>query len=60
MKFLVDSLPYYGGACPFLSNNLCIDFVYGECPIFWGEDKVCSDGNPHECEWLKEITHNEM
>ena len=39
MKFLVDSLPYYGE----------------DCPRFWSKYEVCSEHNRHECEMLKEV-----
>lgn len=54
MKFLVDSLPYYGEDCPMMLNNLCNE-SYGLCPREWDKEFVCSDDNPHECLWLKEI-----
>ena len=54
MKFLVDSLPYYGEDCPMMLNNLCNE-SYGLCPREWDKEFVCSDENPHECLWLKEI-----
>lgn len=51
MKFIVDSLPYYGERCPFFSICKTSSF---ECPRHWDKDTVCSDANPRECEWLKE------
>lgn len=51
MKFIVDSLPYYGGTCPFWSY---CDTIEEDCPRKWSKEKVCSPDNPHECEWLKE------
>ena len=54
MKFLVDELPYYGDLCPFWMNDICCSYD-DECPRFWNKYKVCSEDNPHECEWLKEI-----
>ena len=58
MKFLVDELPYYGGLCPFWMNDTCRPSD-DECPRFWDKYKVCSDDNPHECMWLKEINCDE-
>ena len=55
MKFIVDSLPYYGEPCPHswtLGGNCYSSDEY--CPRKWSKEKVCSDENPHECEWLKE------
>lgn len=49
MKFLVDSLPYYQEYCPFWCY--CSD---KDCPTMWAKEKVCSEDNPHECEWLRE------
>ena len=58
MKFLVDSLPYYGEDCPMMMNNLCnlcMFEIYRLCPREWDKEFVCSDDNPHECPCLKEI-----
>ena len=55
MKFLVDSLPYYGEDCPMMRNNLCMVESYRLCPREWDKEFVCSDENPNECPWLKEI-----
>ena len=55
MKFLVDSLPYYGEACTMLLNDLCMVESFRLCPRYWDKEFVCSDENPHECPWLKEI-----
>lgn len=52
-KILVDSLPYYGDACPF--QNVCCDYETDECPIFWDKYKVCSEENTCECRFLKEL-----
>lgn len=58
MKFLVDTLPYYGEVCPF-SNRFdapihCYSSVES-CPRHWDKYKVCSDENPRECELLREV-----
>lgn len=61
MKFLVDSLPYYGDTCPF--EYIC-NAEEKDCPRHWGKYKVtdenrnpheCENRNPHECEYLKEL-----
>lgn len=52
MKFLVDSLPYYGDECPL--TDICPTSEFG-CPRYWSKYKVSSADNPHECYWLKEI-----
>lgn len=53
MKFLVDQLPYYEGACPFWT--MCWHNTSKEhCPRFWDKYKVVSDENPHECDFLVE------
>lgn len=51
MKFIVDSLPYYGDICPFENLKICNQ---SDCPRNWSKYYVCSDKNPHECELLKE------
>ena len=57
MKFLVDSLPYYGESCPF--EEKCYERALAEgnndCPRYWSKYKVCSDENPGECRFLVEI-----
>lgn len=53
-KFLVDELPYYEGVCLLENKGLCYHSKE-ECPKYWSKDKVCSDDNPHECKWLKEV-----
>ena len=54
MKILVDQLPYYNDFCPFWM--MCRDHVDEEkCPIYWGKYKVCSDENPHECMFFREL-----
>ena len=53
MKFLVDSLPYYGEFCPF--EEKCYEKGHHDCPRYWSKYKVCSDENPGECEFLVEI-----
>lgn len=59
MKFLVDSLPYYGDWCPFANRfdmpNNCDDSGTDRCPRCWDKYKVCSEDNPNECYLLKEI-----
>lgn len=53
MKFLVDQLPYYDGACTFW--RMCWNNTSKEhCPRFWDKYKVTSDENPHECDFLVE------
>lgn len=59
MKFLVDSLPYYGADCQLWMHDMCCPYD-DECPRYWSKDKVCSEDNPHECWWLKEIEDGEM
>jgi len=51
MKFIVDTLPYYGDPCP-LEDNCYAD--KSDCPRNWNKYKVCSEENPRECWWLKE------
>ena len=53
MKFIVDSLPYYGEDCPF--EYRCGD----NCPRYWDKYFVTSVDNPHECEMLKEMAYCE-
>lgn len=59
MKFLVDSLPYYGEFCPF--KKLCYERAvvqgHNDCPRYWSKDKVCSDENPGKCEFLVEAVY---
>lgn len=56
MKFLVDKLSYYGDDCLFFMCCMCrAAGSRSECPRYWDKYKVCSEDNPHECEWLKEI-----
>lgn len=57
MKFLVDELPYYGDDCHMMLNNLCMIESTLLCPRYWDKEFVCSDENPHECPWLKEIVN---
>lgn len=59
MKFIVDSLPYYGDDCPFCVPEYdsiryigYVDRV--KCPRYWDKYFICSDDNPHECEYLIE------
>lgn len=60
MKFLVDSLPYYNDLCLLDMFNCCRYGHDDDCPRNWNKYKVCSEDNPHECEWLKEINVDEM
>lgn len=53
MKFIVDELPYYSDGCPLIT--VCHDSHRSICPRNWDKYKVCSDDNPHECLWLKEV-----
>lgn len=58
MKFIVDSLPYYGGSCPFAAfeNGKCPDKkLSSKCPRYWDKYRICSDENPHECQCLIEF-----
>lgn len=58
MKFLVDTLPYYGDYCPFSTQSdasACCFASDSECPRYWNKEKVCSNENPHECELLREV-----
>jgi hypothetical protein len=53
MKFLVDELPYYNDDC--ILADICEDrFSKKECPRYWDKEKVCSDTNPHQCNYLIE------
>lgn len=53
MKFLVDELPYYNNDC--ILADICEDrFSKDECPRHWDKEKVCSDTNPHQCNYLIE------
>ena len=60
MKFLVDSLPYYGEFCPFEEGCYERALVEGhsDCPRYWSKDKVCSDENPGECRFLVEVVYH--
>lgn len=58
MKFLVDTLPYYGENCPFSKHFDAPVHCYSSvvsCPRYWDKYKICSDENPHECELLREV-----
>lgn len=57
MKFVVDDLPYYGDDCPLMLSEWCKSSYESICPRFWDKEFVCSDENPHECPWLKEIVN---
>ena len=58
MKFLVDSLPYYGEFCPF--EEKCYERFrvqeHNDCPRYWSKDEVCSDEKPSECIFLVEVS----
>ena len=60
MKFLVDSLPYYGDDCPFNHGDswgyeLCpYRNNKDECPRYWDKEFICSGDNPHQCPQLIE------
>ena len=54
MKFIVDSLPYYGEDCPF--REFCKE-EDEYCPRYWDKYEVTSIKNPHECEMLREIRY---
>lgn len=54
MKFVVNQLPYHEELCPLWM--VCRKNVdEHECPRYWDRHKVCSDENPHECEYLIEM-----
>lgn len=53
MKFIVDSLPYYGNDCPFMNQCYAAQNEF-MCPRYWDKYKV-TDDNSHECVYLKEI-----
>ena len=52
MKFIVDSLPYYGEDCPFV-----LECKGEHCPRYWKKCEVTSIDNPQECEMLREIRY---
>lgn len=52
MKFIVDSLPYYGEDCPF-----ALECEGEHCPRYWEKCEVTSIYNPQECEMLREIRY---
>lgn len=53
MKFIVDQLPYYEELCPlWRACRYCTD--HDKCPQYWSKYKICSDENPHECNYLIE------
>lgn len=54
MKFIVDSLPYYGEECVLAEK--CEKAYSVDCPREWDKEYVCSRRNPHECELLKAPT----
>lgn len=58
MRFLVDGLPYYGEDCHFDAYDQCWARGTKECPMIWDKYKVCSEDNPHECMWLKEVNYD--
>lgn len=55
MKFIVDTLPYYGDECPFSAkyDNICYENKI-KCPRYWDKEFICSNDNPHECTFLIE------
>lgn len=55
MKFIVDSLPYYGGECPFDTPKYDSVCRMTKCPQIWDKEFICSENNPHECEYLIEF-----
>ena len=55
MKFIVDSLPYYGESCPF--QDSCYQAECLDCPAGWDKYKVYGEygqENPRQCEHLIE------
>ncbi len=52
MKFIVDSLPYYGEDCPFV-----LECEGEHCPRYWEKCEVTSIDNPQECKMLREIRY---
>ena len=52
MKFIVDSLPYYGEDCPFE-----LECEGTHCPRYWDKYEVTSLDNPQECEMLREMRY---
>lgn len=52
MKFIVDSLPYYGEDCPF-----ALECEGEHCPRYWDKCEVTSIDNLQECEMLREIRY---
>lgn len=56
MKFIVDSLPYYGDKCPLSASydSICYENKT-KCPRYWDKEFICSNDNPHECELLIEF-----
>lgn len=59
-KFLVDALPYYNYECIFAEHGYCFDAHSDHCPMSWDKYFVCSDENPHECTWMKELRITEV
>ena len=57
MKFIVDSLPYFEGICPFEDKCPYGDSKNDTCPKYW--DKYDVDVHEHECFWLKEDKEQE-
>lgn len=58
MKFIVGSLPYYGDSCPFSAfeyGNCPDKKLSSKCPRYWNKYFICSDDNPHECQYLIEF-----
>lgn len=56
MKFIVDTLPYYGDECPFSAtyDSICYENKI-KCPRYWDKEFICSNDNPHECKFLIEF-----
>jgi hypothetical protein len=54
VKFIVDSLPYYGEECPFEQLELCYAAGTKDCPRTWDKYKVSSKDTT-ECMYLLEM-----
>ena len=54
MKFIVDSLPYYGEDRPFE-----LECVGMHCHRYWDKYEVTSIFNLQECDMLREMRHYE-
>lgn len=55
MKFVVDSLPYYGYSCSFAVFECPYSCDKIKCPRYWDKEFICSNDNPHECKYLIEF-----